>query len=230
MMNVMTIRLTCMPEALIICNDGNMKNVPLLFVIVVMLLASCGDKRLSPAYLQQKVDSVNALESERKLKMLGVNLEETSPFQMFYDSLAVQPLPLVYSEDYVRMLPNYSYVPEAIMRFLELEGREASRAIALPETLGVRLVLLAADMQDGVYELWLYSLDNECYPVDKLQLYAPNHVDDSKLSTEEQETYFSITSDYEIRVKEYVDENDLKGQVSCFIVDNSRMFVEKTQI
>ena len=203
-----------------------MKKYYLMFLVAVLLMA-CGNRRLSPEVLQQKIDSVYALEKLEELKRQGVNLEDASPFQLFYDSLDIQALPMSYSEDYMKILPNYQVVPQAIMSFLELEGRIAPKAIALPETIGARLVLLAADVADGEYELWLYSLDSDCYPVDKLLLYQPQVISDSKLTLPPQETYFSITSNYEIRVMEYADESDEFGQLSTFIVDDARMFVEQ---
>ena len=159
--------------------------------------------------------------------MQGVSFKEHNPLQLFYDSLGLQVLPLRYSEDYVQMLPNYTPVPYSIKTFLDLEGRDAPMAIALPETLGMKLMLLAADVSDGEYELWLYSLDNECIPVDKLQLYEPSKFSSKKLEMNTQETFFSITSDYEISVMEYLDENDRVGQLSTFVVDDSRQFIEK---
>ena len=203
-----------------------MKKYYLIYLVAVLLMA-CGNRRLSPEVLQQKIDSVYALEKLEELKRQGVNLEDASPFQLFYDSLDIQALPMSYSEDYMKILPNYQVVPQAIMSFLELEGRVAPKAIALPETIGARLVLLAADVADGEYELWLYSLDSDCYPVDKLLLYQPQVISDSKLTLPPQETYFSITSNYEIRVMEYADESDEFGQLSTFIVDDARMFVEQ---
>ena len=203
-----------------------MKKYYLIFLVAVLLTA-CGNRRLSPEVLQQKIDSVYAREKLEELKRQGVNLEDASPFQLFYDSLDIQALPMSYSEDYMKILPNYQVVPQAIMSFLELEGRIAPKAIALPETIGARLVLLAADVADGEYELWLYSLDSDCYPVDKLLLYQPQVISDSKLTLSPQETYFSITSNYEIRVMEYADESDEFGQLSTFIVDDARMFVEQ---
>ena len=201
-----------------------------LIIWIAALVLSCGNSRTSPQELQRKIDSVNALEAARQLELQGIRLGERSPFQLFYDSLSIQSLPLRYSEDYVKYLPDYQIIPQSIMTFLELEGRVAPRAIALPETLGTRLVLLAADVEDGEYELWLYSLDSECYPVDKLLLYQPQVISDTKLQLPPQETYFSITSNYEIRVVEYLDEYDGEGQLSTFVVDEGRMFVEKRQI
>lgn len=194
---------------------------------MALLAAACGNRRMSEVELQHKIDSVNALEVARQLRLRGIQLEETSPLQMFYDSLRIQPLPLSFSEEYMKYLPNYTVVPTSIMYYLELEGRVAPKAIALPETLNSRLILLAADMTDGEYELWVYSLDSDCVPVDKLQLYAPKELSETSIKLPEQETFFSITSNLEISVLEYTSDYASRGQVSTFVVDDSRMFIEK---
>ena len=203
-----------------------MRNLLLVFFIAA-LAAGCGNRRMSEVELQSKIDSVNRLEVARQLKLRGIQLEETSPFQLFYDSLRMQPLPVSYSEEYVKYLPNFTVVPTAIMAYLELEGRVSPKAIALPEMLGAKLILLAADMTDGEYELWLYSLDDDCIPVDKLQLYAPKTLSDTELGLPEQEIHFSITSDLEIRLMEYTSDYAQQGQLSVFVVDESRQFVER---
>ena len=197
---------------------------------IAALAAGCGNRRMSEVELQSKIDSVNRLEVARQLKLRGIQLEETSPLQMFYDSLRMQPLPLNYSEEYVKYLPNFTVVPASIMIYLELEGRVAPKAIALPEMLGARLILLAADMTDGEYELWLYSLDDDYIPVDKLQIYAPKTMSDNVLNLPEQEIHFSITSDLEIRLLEYTSDYARQGQLSVFVVDEGRQFVEKQSL
>ena len=202
----------------------------LLILGIATLVAACGNRRLSEAELQQKIDSVNRLEVAHQLKLRGIQLEETNPLQMFYDSLRMQPLPLNYSEEYVKYLPNFTVVPASIMIYLGLEGRVAPKAIALPEMLGIRLILLAADMTDGEYELWLYSLDGDYMPVDKLLLYAPKVISDNTLNLPEQEVHFSITSDLEIRLLEYTSDYAREGQLSVFVVDESRQFIEKQSI
>ena len=206
-----------------------MRNLLLVFFIAA-LAAACGNRRMSEVELQSKIDSVNRLEVARQLKLRGIQLEETSPFQLFYDSLRMQPLPVSYSEEYVKYLPNFTVVPTAIMAYLELEGRVSPKAIALPEMLGAKLILLAADMTDGEYELWLYSLDDDCIPVDKLQLYAPKTLSDTELGLPEQEIHFSITSDLEIRLMEYTSDYAQQGQLSVFVVDESRQFVERQSL
>ena len=196
----------------------------------VVLMTACGNSRTSQAVLEQKIDSIKKLELKRQMKLDGIDIDDVSPFRLFYDSLNMQALPLEYSEDYVRSLPGFKFVPEAIVKYLELEGREAPKAIALPETLGSRLVLLAADREDREYELWLYSLDSDCYPVDKLLVYEPLQFLGRRLRKDDREPYFSITSDYEVNVQEYANEYDEWGQMSTYIIDDSRMFIEKAPV
>lgn len=200
-----------------------------LFLLSTLLLTACFNRRPSASELQEKIDSVRALEVKRQLRMKGVNLDEdaVSPFRMFYDSLRMQSLPLSYSEDYVMSLPDFRTVPPSLVVYLDLEGREAPKAIALPETMNSRLVLLAADLEDGEYELWLYSLDDDYIPVDKLLVYEPSRYSSKKMKKDDRDVYFSITSYLEINVMEYIDDDDTEGQLSTYIVDDSRQFVEQ---
>jgi len=198
-----------------------------LILLAAVLLTGCSNRRSTAAELQEKIDSVRALEVKRQLQLKGVNLEDVSPFQLFYDSLNLQSLPISYSEDYVTMLPGFRTVPPALVTYLELEGKGSPKAIALPETLGSRLVLLAADTDDGEYELWVYSLDNDYLPVDKLLIYEPSRYSMAQMQEDSRDVYFSITSYLEINVMEYTDDGDEVGQLSTYVVDDSRLFVEQ---
>ena len=162
---------------------------------------------MPPEVLQQKLDSVKALEVKEKLEAQGIRLEDSdNPLKMFYDSLNVQPLPITYTEEYVKYLPDFRPVPHEIVTYLNLEGRNP-KAISLPESLGARMVLLAADespKDKDKYSLWIYSLDDEYMPVDKLCLYALEDEEDQfDINPEEFIQYFSITSDYEIHLLDF---------------------------
>ena len=63
-----------------------MRNLLLLLGVAVLAVA-CGNRRLSEVELQQKLDSIRTLEVSRQLKLRGIQLEEASPLQLFYDSL-----------------------------------------------------------------------------------------------------------------------------------------------
>lgn len=205
-----------------------MKKVWLFLFSTLLLLMACFNRRPSAAELQEKIDSVKALEVKRQLRMKGVNIDDdgVSPFRLFYDSLHLQVLPISYSEDYVTSLPDFRTVPPSLVVYLDLEGKESPKAIALPETLNSRLVLLAADQEDGEYELWLYSLDDDYIPVDKLLIYEPSRYSSKAMKKDNRDVYFSITSYMEINVMEYIDDDDYEGQLSTYVVDDSRLFVE----
>jgi hypothetical protein len=184
--------------------------------------------------MQQKLDSIAKLEAKEKLEAQGIHLDrDVSPVQLFYDSLGIQTLPIRYSEDYVKFLPGYKVVPAELASFMGLEGRIEPKAISLPETAGAKLMILAADEGDGLYSLWLYSLDDEFMPVDKLSLYATSKEDakENELADPENQLIqdFVITSDYEIRLTDY--SGKFKAEVQrVYHIDPSRHFEEDDEI
>lgn len=204
-----------------------------LLSLVIYRLSDSSDS-MSPAELQMKLDSIQRLEAKERLAAQGIHLDrEVSPVQLFYDSLEIQPLPIRYSEEYVTGLPNYKTVPAELASFMGLEGRVEPKAISIPETAGARLMILAADEGDGLYSLWLYSLDDEYMPVDKLCLYAINKEDakaDLEADPEDQLIQdFVVTSDYEVRLTDYT--GKFKAEVQrVFHIDPSRHFSEDEEI
>ena len=206
----------------------------LSFIIYHLSFDTSSSGNLSPAELQHKLDSIQRLEAKEKLAAQGINLDrEVSPIQLFYDSLDIQPLPLRYSEDDMATLPNYKVVPAELASFMGLEGRVEPKAISLPETAGARLMILAADEGDNLYSLWLYSLDDEYMPVDKLCLYATNKEEaKANLEADPEDQLiqdFVITSDYEVRLTDYT--GKFKAEVQrVFHIDPSRHFSEDAEI
>lgn len=206
---------------------------PILCILMLMAIYSCGS-RMSPALIQQKLDSIAKIENVEILEAQGIDLSrEVSPIQLFYDSLNLQPLPIRYSESYVKYLPNYKSVPFELVRFMNFEGRTEPKAIALPESAGTRLIILAADEGDGLYSLWLYSLDDDYMPVDKLCLYATSKAekleDDAALPEDKFIQDFVITSDYEIRLTDYTGRFKAEAQ-RIYHLDMSRKFTEDAEI
>ena len=149
------------------------------------------------------------------------------------DGLNIQPLPVRFSDDYVKYLPNYTSVPYELVKFMNFEGRTDPKAIALPESAGARLMILAADEGDGLYSLWLYSLDDDYMPVDKLCLYATSKEEqkENELADPEDKLIqdFVITSDYEIRLTDYSGKFEAEVQ-RVYHVDMSRKFSETAEI
>ena len=211
-----------------------MKKIGMGLLTVLVLLTACKNKQMSPEEMQHKLDSIARLETMERLKAQGIDLSrEISPVQLFYDSLNIQPLPLRFSDDYVKYLPDYKVVPAELASYMGLEGRMEPKAISLPETAGTRLMILAADEGDNLYSLWLYSLDSEYMPVDKLCLYATSKEEakENEMASPEDKLIqdFVITSDYEIRLTDYTGKYQAEIQ-KVYHIDPSRHFTEDDEI
>ena len=194
-------------------------------LVLAVLVAACGGrKQMSPEEIAHKLDSIKALEIKEKLKLQGINLESSdNPFKVFYDSLNMQTLPLSYSEDYVNFLPGFQDIPTEILSYMDMEGGEHPKAVSLPESIGARLMILAAEETAGMYSLWLYSLDNDYVPIDKLCLYAVEDKEDD-IDPEEFIEYFSITSDFEIHLIDYSKTRNKVNSEEVYYIDDSRKF------
>lgn len=195
--------------------------------VLVMLFVSCGRRNLSPEDMQHKLDSIKQLEVTERLEAQGIHLEHSdNPIKLFYDSLALQPLPITYTDEFVRYLPNFKPVPPEIAKVLELEGNGKQKAISLPESISVRLMILAADESEDSYSLWLYSLDDTYMPVDKLCLYSVEDESDIlDFDDEDILQYFTITSDYEIHLMDYSKEKSKTRTEEVYTLDASRSFL-----
>ena len=196
-------------------------------ILAVMLLAACGGRSMSAEEMQRKLDSIQKIEVAERLEAQGIHLENAdNPLKQFFDSLDILPLPITYSDELVRYLPDFKPVPQDIAKALDLEGNNKQKAILLSESLGARLMILAADEEDDRYSLWLYSLDDDCLPVDKLCLYAiDDEADLDDFGAEEILQYFTITSDYEIHLMDYSKEKHKTRTEEVFTLDASRNFL-----
>ena len=201
-------------------------------MMAVLLMTACGGRRMSPEELQKKLDSVKAIEMKEKLALQGIDLESSgNVMKLFYDSLEIQPLPLSYNEDYIRMLPSYKPVPDEVVSYMNIVDCRHPKAISLPETIGAKLIIIAADETDGEYSLWLYSLDDDFFPVDKLCLFSVDEREPeeyTEINQEEFLQYFSITSDYMIRLMDYSKEGYKARLEEIYEIDDSRKFLLRT--
>ena len=202
-----------------------MKQMTVILSIMLLLLSCGGRRQLSPEELSHKLDSLKSLEINEKLKLQGINLEESdNPLKQFYDSLNLQTLPISYTEDYVKFLPAFKPIPQEIIPFMDLQECNEPKAVCLPESLGAKLILIAVDEQPHLYSLWLYSLDDDFRPIDKLCLYAIEDKSD-EIDPEEFIQYFSITSDYEIHLLDYSPKRYKANFEEVYYIDSSRNFL-----
>ena len=197
------------------------------FIVVMVMFSACGGRSMSAEEMQRKLDSIKKVEAAERLAAQGINLAESdNPLKQFYDSLNLLPLPITYTDELIRYLPNFKPVPQDIAKALELEGNNKQKAISLSETVGARLMILAADEEDDRYSLWLYSLDEDYMPVDKLCLYAiEDEADLDDFDAEDILQYFTITSDYEIHLMDYSKDAHKTRTEEVFTLDAQRNFL-----
>ena len=202
-----------------------MKQLTIILAMMLLLLSCGGRRQLSPEELSHKLDSVKNLEVNERLKLQGIELEQSeNPLKQFYDSLNLQTLPISYSEDYVRFLPAFKPIPKEILHFMDLQAYNEPQAVSLPESLSAKLILVATNESPHLYSIWLYSLNDDYMPVDKLCLYAIEDKSDD-INPEEFIQYFSITSDYEIHLLDYSKTQHKTRSEEIYYVDVSRKFV-----
>ena len=197
------------------------------FIVIVLMFSACGGRSMSAEEMQRKLDSIQKIEAAERLAAQGINLAESdNPLKQFYDSLNILPLPITYTDELIRYLPNFKPVPQDIAKALELEGNNKQKAISLSETVGARLMILAADEEDDRYSLWLDSLDEDYMPVDKLCLYAiEDEADLDDFDAEDILQYFTITSDYEIHLMDYSKDAHKTRTEEVFTLDAQRNFL-----
>ena len=124
-------------------------------------------------------------------------------------------------------MPDFKDVPSEIVSLLEFDG-EHPKAITLPESVGTRLLVVASDEYDNLYSIWLYSLDDDYVPVDKLCLYAIEDQDPEEYEEIEKEEfiqYFSITSDYQIHLIDFSKTKNKTRLEEVYYIDETRKFV-----
>ncbi|MBR3496588.1 MAG: hypothetical protein IKH37_07675 [Prevotella sp.] len=198
-----------------------------LYHITISLLLLSGtmlscNSRHNMADLQQKIDSVRALENKEYLKASGIDLEERSPIEEFFDSLRIQTLPLRGTADYVTSLPNFITVPIQVAPIFDVSNAAELKAKSLPETLNAKMMMLAVDDGSGESAIWLCSLDIDYRVSDKLLLYSPHPVYDAFNRPDTRA--FLITSDYLISLQEYDAETGTVKQQN-FSMDDGRHFI-----
>jgi len=195
----------------------------LLLMAVGLLIAACGGGRMSEAELQRKIDSVMAVENAEQLRLQGIELGEANPLQVFYDSLAIQPLPLVFDKAYLEEAPNYLAIPKELALMMELDTGMVTRVISLPETISNRLMLELVNHSYEDYTLWLYSLGVDYSQVDKMMLYSTRQ--EKQFEAKDMHAGFSITTNYEIRLNRYTNDNKQMWE-ELYVVDDSRHFMK----
>ena len=168
-----------------------------LALMVMTVLCACGGR--SHGDLSHKLDSIARLENKERLRLQGIMVDEDNrdPFEIFFDSLNVQPLPLTCSDTYVTYTPNFTPMADAMLVYLGIDDVHDARVIALPENSNVRVMLISGKpSQEGPITMWLYTLGLDYKVVDRLRLHV------AKTGEGDDQATFYITSDFTIELED----------------------------
>lgn len=176
-----------------ICMKATMRKVCAMLTLVVgVLLCGCVGNNARTDNLQEKIDSIHRIEQMELLRMQGVNLGDydDNPLRVYYDSLEKEGLPLRYTRDFFDFACIFKPLPRAIAQFYRVGNMEQPYAVSLPERGNVHPMLIANFDEGQLAEIWLYTLGNDYLPIDNICLYD--------MADSEEDSYFAITSGYEV--------------------------------
>lgn len=194
-----------------------MRKIVYLVVVMAVVLAagSCKTDRRQQAY-ERMIDSIRRAETSAALLRQS---EPQDPVRAYFDTLALRPLPLQYSEGYVLSLPSFKPIPKSYYPIFNYEETVELRAISLPEVHNHR-VLMVSERIDAHTLLFLYTMTPQCDVIDHLCVYETKEKEKSgKKGTSYME--FFITSDHEITLLTYFRADDADEAV----LEQSRRYV-----
>ena len=172
----------------------------LTLLLLALLTLSCGNRKHDVAYYERMVDSIRRAEQVQTIqKQAGVY---DSPVDAWFDTLHLHSLPIQSAGADVESIGHFEAVPQTVNECFGYEAGASLKAMALP-TMYRRQVILLCEMVDSITPaLYLYTMDKEHQPVDKLCIYRQELVKRGSDYGVAFEEYF-ITSHYEITLIRY---------------------------
>ncbi|MCH5306788.1 MAG: hypothetical protein J1E37_01810 [Prevotella sp.] len=187
----------------------------LLFLLLVLVLASCGGKRKDVAYYEAKIDSIRKAETVRDFKQQAGVYDD--PVEQFFDTLQLRPLPIRSVGANIGSLGHFVSAPPSVVSLLGYPVETPLRMTLLPRSHGHRVVMLAEGPDSIPPIISLLTLNADCQPIDDLLIYEmklAERGDDFGMSYSD---YF-ITSKFEVTI------------VNSFLPNNAKFpYVESTR-
>lgn len=194
----------------------------LLFVVFIGLLAivfSCGQRRKDAAYYEQMVDSIRKAEQLKKMKQKAEVYDD--PVEQYFDTLSRRMLPIRNVGSEVQKIGRMADVPQHVLSWLGYPVDTRLRAMLLPKSNGHSVVFFEERDNDDHVQVSLCTLDSVYKPVDQLLLYEEK--DDERADDfGKSYTEYYITSDYEVTLLYLFQSHNSERQPQ---LDCSRRFI-----
>lgn len=174
---------------------AGMKMLLPIFLVLWLLVTSCGGGKKDAAYYEQKIYSIRKAEQLKELRKTAGVFDE--PIDVFFDTIQVRPLPIRSAGANIGKIGHFCELPPAVISTLGYPVETPLKLMKLPRANGFMVVMIA-EQQDSVPPIvYLKTLDARYQTIDQLCIYeqkAEERGDDFGLVYND----YYITSDWEI--------------------------------
>ena len=179
-----------------------MRKIAVLTIsILVMLMASCGQKKKDAAYYELMVDSIRKAEQVKEIRRQA-GITDGDPLEEFFLSLSLRTLPLQSEGRKWERLGEFAKVPRVLNEHFGYLSNAELQVLSMPRA-GRHHVIMLLEMQDSITPtLFLYTMDGRHQMVDQLCIYEEKAED---RPTDFGKTFmdYYITSNWEITLMKY---------------------------
>ena len=182
-----------------------MRKGMIMVVCVLLLTASCGQKKRDAVYYEQMLDSIRKAEAVAEMyKQAGMYDNVT---EAFLDTLRIGTLPIQPCGAQWQRIGSFTDVPLEVGHLLGYDGEMKLKAMALPWKKNHQ-VLLVVDLADELEpNLYLYTLSKHHAVEDMLCIYEQTSENRERDFGTIYTDYF-VTNQYEITLIKYYQSHD----------------------
>ena len=167
-----------------------MRKIAVLTIsLMVMLMASCGQKKKDAAYYEQMVDSIRKAEQVKELRRQA-GITDGDPLEEFFLKLSLRTLPLQSEGKKWQRLGEFTKVPRVLNDQFGYMSNTELQVMAMPRATGITPAL------------YLYTMNRQHRTIDQLCIYEETAEDRAADFGKTSMDYY-ITSNWEITLMKY---------------------------
>ena len=169
--------------------------------LIVMLMASCGQKKKDAAYYELMVDSIRKAEQVKEMQRKA-GITDGDPLEEFFLGLSLRTLPLQSEGRKWERLGEFTKVPRVLNEHFGYLSNAELQVLSMPRA-GRYPVIMLLELQDSITPtLFLYTMNGRHQMVDQLCIYEEKAEDRAADFGKTSMDYY-ITSNWEITLVKY---------------------------
>lgn len=179
-----------------------MRKIQFLTVIsMIILVASCGQKKRDAAYYELMVDSIRKAEQVKELRQRA-GITDDDPLESFFLNLNRRLLPLQSMGAQWQKIGEFTKVPRQLNECFGYLSAAELQVLSMPNA-GHHSVVMLLEMQDSITPaLYLYTMDEKHRNIDQLCIYEEK-AEDRPTDFGKTHMDYYITSNWQITLMKY---------------------------